>query len=575
MGISNNSPTFSYVHFSGVSVVYNDELYMVQDYATNKKYIYYNVDLPNQLNSSNVMPNRSMKQFLVAINDNGMATLVPPTSDDFSISFDGNSTQAIKDRIFGLYEKNEEFGEKFVAIEQDIDGIRQMVGSGGTGGSGYDDSEVWEKFSQIEQTVDNIDLSVKETVKKYNDDKETNKLREDLNSSIIKINANLGTFKSEITDYFKNNEITEEEKVKIETQLGILENEKATLDGIVDTVKLIAENNNQTQDVVAIESAKNALNIAHNNLKNNVTNAIIDSIITTTEATIVIDSFAKYNLRINELKNTCDDIIILGLGGVITEELSSISMKTDEIKLSVSRVESDFKNDMSVQKIQLENQINDVNTALGTFEEIVNTTFKDGIIEESEKQLLKEKIELIDKEKVDIDVRYNSLIEDVYLSESIKSELINKYENYNLKHDELKSKIELVISDNMINDAETLEINTLFKQYSNSLAYCSAIMAKAIEDISFNMSKAELEQAKNELKNEIDDVKDSIGEIGGVIDGTFEDNILDEVERRDIQQNLENLSREKIDIASNPSSLVIIILVSRDISFAIIPIDNT
>ena len=555
MGISNNSPTFSYVHFSGVSVVYNDELYMVQDYATNKKYIYYNVDLPNQLNSSNVMPNRSMKQFLVAINDNGMATLVPPTSDDFSISFDGNSTQAIKDRIFGLYEKNEEFGEKFIAIEQDIDGIRQMVGSGGTGGSGYDDSEVWEKFSQIEQTVDNIDLSVKETVKKYNDDKETNKLREDLNSSIIKINANLGTFKSEITDYFKNNEITEEEKVKIETQLGILENEKATLDGIVDTVKLIAENNNQTQDVVAIESAKNALNIAHNNLKNNVTNAIIDSIITTTEATIVIDSFAKYNLRINELKNTCDDIIILGLGGVITEELSSISMKTDEIKLSVSRVESDFKNDMSVQKIQLENQINDVNTALGTFEEIVNTTFKDGIIEESEKQLLKEKIELIDKEKVDIDVRYNSLIEDVYLSESIKSELINKYENYNLKHDELKSKIELVISDNMINDAEALEINTLFKQYSNSLAYCSAIMAKAIEDISFNMSKAELEQAKNELKNEIDDVKDSIGEIGGVIDGTFEDNILDEVERRDIQQNLENLSREKIDIDNTFNNL--------------------
>ena len=212
MGVSNNSPTFSYVHFSGVSVVYNDELYMVQDYATNKKYVYYNVDLPNQLNSSNVMPNRSMKQFLVAINDNGMATLVPPTSDDFSISFDGNSTQAIKDRIFGLYEKNEEFGEKFIAIEQDIDGIRQMVGSGGTGGSGYDDSEVWEKFSQIEQTVDNIDLSVKETVKKYNDDKETNKLREDLNSSIIKINSNLGTFKSEITDYFKNNEITDEDR---------------------------------------------------------------------------------------------------------------------------------------------------------------------------------------------------------------------------------------------------------------------------------------------------------------------------------------------------------------------------
>lgn len=555
MGVSNNSPTFSYVHFSGVSVVYNNELYMVQDYATNKKYIYYNVDLPNQLNSSNVMPNRSLKQFLVAINDNGMATLVPSTSDDFSISFDGNSTQAIKDRIFGLYEKNEQFGEKFVAIEQDINGIKQIVGEGGVGGEGYDDSAVWEKISQIEQTAEKIDLSVKETTKKYNDDKETNQLRENLNSSIIKINSNLGTFKSEITTYFKNNEITEEETIQINTQLGILENEKVTLDGYVDTVKLVAEKNNQTQDVVAIESAKRALDIAHNNLKNNISNAIIDSIITSTENTIIIDSFAKYNLRLNELKKTCDDIIILGLGGVITEELANISIKADEIRLSVSKVESDFKTDMSVQKIEIESQIKDVSDALGTFENTVNTVFKDGIIDETEKILLQEKIDNIDKEKLDVDAKYNSVVNDENLSEDIKTELITKYEEYNDKHSELKSKIEYVISDDMVNDAEKLEINTLFKEYANVLAYFSALMTKAVEDITFNTSKAELEQAKNDLKGEIDDVKDSIAGIGGIIDGTFEDNILDEVERKNIEQNLENLSRERIDIDNTYNSM--------------------
>ena len=555
MGVSNNSPTFSYVHFSGVSVVYNNELYMVQDYATNKKYIYYNVDLPNQLNSSNVMPNRSLKQFLVAINDNGMATLVPSTSDDFSISFDGNSTQAIKDRIFGLYEKNEQFGEKFVAIEQDINGIKQIVGEGGVGGEGYDDSAVWEKISQIEQTAEKIDLSVKETTKKYNDDKETNQLRENLNSSIIKMNSNLGTFKSEITTYFKNNEITEEETIQINTQLGILENEKVALDGYVDTVKLVAEKNNQTQDVVAIESAKRALDIAHNNLKNNISNAIIDSIITSTENTIIIDSFAKYNLRLNELKKTCDDIIILGLGGVITEELANISIKADEIRLSVSKVESDFKTDMSVQKIEIESQIKDVSDALGTFENTVNTVFKDGIIDETEKILLQEKKDNIDKEKLDVDAKYNSVVNDENLSEDIKTELITKYEEYNDKHSELKSKIEYVISDSMVNDAEKLEINTLFKEYANVLAYFSALMTKAVEDITFNTAKVELEQAKNDLKVEINDVKDSIAGIGGIIDGTFEDNILDEVERKNIEQNLENLSRERIDIDNTYNSM--------------------
>ena len=544
MGISNNSPTMSYIHISGISVVWNNETYMVQDFATNKKYIYWNADFPHQLNASNVMPSRSTKQYLVIVNDNGMHTLVPPTSDDFSISFEGNSNQAIKDRIFGLYSKNDEFENQFVAIEQDINGIRSIVGTT----ERYNDGTLIDRISKVEQSANEINLSVEEISKKYNDDKEINKLREDLNSSIIKLNSTLGTFKSELTDYFKNNEITSEEQVKIETQLGILTSEKATLERYVDIVKLIAEGNNQTQDVVAIESAKKALQIVHDNLHNNISNAVIDSIITPTENTIIIDSFAKYNLRVNELKNTCDDIIILGLGGVITEELANINIKSDEIKLSVSKVESDFKNDMSVQKIELESQIKDVSAALGNFEETVNTTFKDGIIDEAEKQLLKEKIGLVDKEKVDIDLRYNSVVQDLNLSEEVKIELTAKYNEYCNKHNELKEKINHVISDNMVNDAEKLEIDTLFKAYSNSLAHFSALMNKAIENITFNTSKAELEQAKNELQGSIDGVKESIEGIDKVLDGTFENNILDEVERENIKQNLENLSREKLDI---------------------------
>lgn len=546
MSLSNNCPTFSFISATGITVTYNNEIYMVQDFATNKRYIYWNSDTPHQLNASNVMPNRSTKQYLVVVNDNGMHTLVPSTSDSFSISFDGNSNQAIKDRIFGLYEKNEQFGNKFVAIEQDINGIKQIVGDNGESSDG----SLIDRVSKIEQRADGIDLSVEKISKKYNDDKETNQLRENLNSSIIKLNSTLGTFKRELTDYFKNNEITSEEKVKIETQLGILTNGKTVLDGYVDTIKLIAENNNQTQDAIAIESAKQSLQIAHDNLYNNITNVIIDSIITPTENTIIIDSFAKYNLRINELKKTCDDVIILGLGGVITEELANINIKSDEIKLSVSKVKSDFKNDMSTQKIEIESQIKDVSDALGTFENTVNTVFKDGIIDEAEKILLQEKIDNIDKEKLDVDAKYNSVVNDENLSEDIKTELITKYEEYNDKHSELKSKIEYVISDSMVNDAEKLEINTLFKEYANVLAYFSVLMTKAVEDITFNTSKAELEQAKNDLKVEIDDVKDSIAGIGGIIDGTFENNILDEVERKDIKQSLDLLEKEKLDIDS-------------------------
>ncbi|MBP3930203.1 MAG: tail fiber domain-containing protein, partial [Peptostreptococcaceae bacterium] len=206
MAIQDNSPTFSYVKLDGISVTWNNEIFMVKDFATNKKYIYWNADIPNQLNASNTMPNRSTVQHLVLINDNGVSTIVPPTDENFSISFDGNSEQAIKEKIFGLYAKNEEHGEKFIAIEQDIDGIKQIVGE--TGGS---DLSLWERVSKLEQTSDEISISVQENKKEYNDDKEVSQLRENLNSSIIQINSILGIFKSEITECFKDNEVSKEE----------------------------------------------------------------------------------------------------------------------------------------------------------------------------------------------------------------------------------------------------------------------------------------------------------------------------------------------------------------------------
>ena len=548
MTIYNNVPTFSYIHATGISVTWNNELYMVQDFSTNKKYVYWNADIPYQLNASNIMPNRSNKQHLVLINDNGIATEVPPTTEDFSISYDGNSVQAIKDRVYGLYAKNEEFGEKFVAIETDIDGLKSIVGESGSLDENF--NEVWEKISEIEQKSDEIDLTVKETSKNYNDDKQTNKLREDLNGSIITINSSLGTFKSEINDYFKNQKISDEEKVKVETQIEILETQKAVVDECVDKVILIAEEGNLGQNVVALDSAKKALQNAHNNLKNNITNAVLDKIITPTENTIIIDAFAKYNLRLNELKSTCDDVILLGLGGVLIEELGKINVKSDEIKLSISKVESSFKSEMSVQKIELESQIQDVLSALDTFEDTVNTVFKDGVIDEAEKQILTEKLANLEKEKTDVDTKFSTISSDANLSSNIKSDLVNRYNDYNTKYNNLKTKIQQVISDNIVNDAEKLQVDTLFKQYSNAISSFLTSINKAIEDISFNLAKVELEQAKNDLKNEINEVKDSIVGIEDVIDGTFENNILDEVERKNITQNLEELARERLDIDS-------------------------
>ena len=527
MGISNNAPTMSYIHISGTSVVWNNETYMVQDFATNKRYIYWNADTPHQLNASNVMPNRSTKQYLVIVNDNGMHSLVPSTSDDFSISFEGNSNQAIKDRIFGLYEKNEEFGDKFVAIEQGIDGIKSIVGET----EETTDGTLIDRMSKIEQRADEINLSVEEVSKKYNDDKEINELRENLNSSIIKLNSTLGTFKSELTDYFKNNEVSSEEQVKIKTQLEILKNNKIILEGYVNTVRLIAESNNQTQDVVALDSAKKSLQIAHDNLHNNVTNAIIDSVISPTENTIIIDSFAKYNLKINELKNTCDDIIILGVGGVITEELANISIKSNEIKLSISKVEEDFKNDMSIQKLELEkakeelqNEVSDVSDSVNDLSDTMHGAFQDGILSESEKIAIRQNLSILASEKSDIDKQYATIYANADLTGTPKTNLKTAYDNYVVSYNSLISTINTILGkSSTVNSTDRNNLTNAFNTHNTKLGLYTVSANNALDSIATKKAQNESSKIDKKYAEIILDpetgIKSMVGHLTQKIDG--------------------------------------------------------
>ena len=355
MGLYNNVPTFTYVSATGVTVTYNDKIYTIQSFYTNKKYIYWDSDNATVLQASNTMPTRSTKTHLVIINDNGVATTVPSTSDNFSISYDGDSNESIKSRIYALYEKNKDLGDKYIAIEQDIEGIKQIVGS-----SEESQGSLIDRVSKIEQTSNNLELSVNTIEREYSDDKELTRLREDLNSSIITLNSGLGTLNSELQSYYKDDAISSEEMTSIEALLDEVVKSKLNLSSCLDRVLVITEKIGNSTNLLALNNAIKALDNSHENLTQNINIAIGDCIITPSEKTILIDAFAKYSLRITELKNVCDNIIFLGVGGVMIDELSKISVKSDEIRLSVSQTENNLKSDMNIQKAELDKKMAEI-----------------------------------------------------------------------------------------------------------------------------------------------------------------------------------------------------------------------
>lgn len=340
--ILDNSPADSWIRITGVIVTYNNTLYQVVDKETNKKYIYWDADNPGTLKVSNVRLPEGNTQFLVVVNDNGKHTEVPTNSSIFNISFDGNSRKNTEEQIWGLYETDEEHNEKFVVIEKDIDGIHQTVLE-----VQEDASHIKENMSLIDQRAENVNILVKEVTKNFGGSQENITLRENINKSIIKLNADLGTFSSNMSNYFNDNEITDEEKEKIDIELNLLDTDKTSL--YTELQKLIDRTTGV--DLVAINTSKTALDATSTNLNSIINSVISDSIITPSDRILAINANAQYNLKINELKNTVDRIYITGMGGSISEEFSQINATAKEIKLEVAKVDGATKTNAAEIKL--------------------------------------------------------------------------------------------------------------------------------------------------------------------------------------------------------------------------------
>ncbi|MCC0783645.1 tail fiber domain-containing protein [Clostridioides sp. ES-S-0108-01] len=340
--ILDNSPADSWIRITGVIVTYNNTLYQVVDTETNKKYIYWDADNPGTLKVSNVRLPEGNTQFLVVVNDNGKHTEVPINSSIFNISFDGNSRKNTEEQIWGLYETDEKHNEKFVVIEKDIDGIHQTVLE-----VQEDASHIKENMSLIDQRAENVNILVKEVTKNFGGSQANITLRENINKAVIKLNTDLGTFSSNMSNYFNDNEITDEEKEKIDIELNLLDTDKASL--YTELQKLIDRTTGV--DLVAINTSKSALDAVSINLKSIINSIISDSIITPSDRILAINATAQYNLKINELKNTVDKIYITGMGGSISEEFSQINATAKEIKLEVAKVDGATKTNAAQIKL--------------------------------------------------------------------------------------------------------------------------------------------------------------------------------------------------------------------------------
>ena len=322
MSLLANVPTLSYISWKNMIITYNETTYQIENSHTNRMYIYWDVNNPYILTTSNKKLELRNGLFYLIFNESGKYTVIP--NDDIVMNFSENpSRDFITSKIVGF---RDETRGKFTSIEMDIDGIQFDV---------YDDEG---KFSKFEQRVDKINLEVKGVEKKYSDNPQLVKMREDFNEVLLSLQATLGLFSSDMNAYMEDNSLSTNEKNNITSYKTSLEQKRVELNNQLNTV---VEYLNGLEDIdqariIEINASKDGLNTAISNLFTNIDAICSDNIFTNTEITAIVTYFGKTNLAINECKNTVD-YVFLGVGGFLIEEASNITLEQDNIKLEVSK----------------------------------------------------------------------------------------------------------------------------------------------------------------------------------------------------------------------------------------------
>lgn len=351
-----------------------------------------------------------------------------------------------------------------------------------------------------------------------------NQVKNDLDSLKDKIN----NIDESISDSFVDGIISQVERNIIEDSLKTLEKEKLDVDSRYNSVY---------NNVNLINPYKSNLYTQYNDFvsKYNTLVSTINSIIADDIATN--EEIERYNAAMGNYAETTPKLM-----AAFDEAITNIST-------NITSTQINDLNDL------LKADIKNVSNSVGSLEETMNNSFRDGIIDEAEYIAIVESLQRLNTEKLDIDKNYSSLYSNSNLVGTAKTNLKTKYDNYVSSHNNLINYVNNTIGDRVATDSEKQQIKTLLNTYNINLSEYGVAQTQAINSIADNSSQTKLQEYKNLVNKDIDDLNQKIKDIETDVGGAIADGIIQEAEVLIIQNSINALEKEKLDLKNRYTEL--------------------
>lgn len=321
----------------------------------------------------------------------------------------------------------------------------------------------------------------------------------------------------------------------------------AFVDGIIDTV----EKNIIEDSLLKLDKEKKDVDSRYQNVYSNVN--LLDPF-KTNLYTKYNDFVSKYNTLVSTINTIIEDNVATAEEKVrYKTAMNNYNTVIPELTVAFDEAISSIGEKIATEQINdlndlLKQDIKNVSDSLGSLENTMNNSFRDGIINEAEYTAILESLKRLDTEKLDIDKNYKNLYSDINLSSTVKTNLKNKYDSYVSSHNNLTNYINNTIGDRVATEEEKAQIKILLNAYNVALSDYGVTQTQAINDIANNSANGMLESYKQLVNKDISDINQKINDIKDNVGGAIADGIIEEAETLIIQNSIDQLNREKEDL---------------------------
>lgn len=337
---------------------------------------------------------------------------------------------------------------------------------------------------------------------------------------------------------------------------GIIDSNNTTLTNYKNCLSVIIEDRDIIQEerdslqvrIDAMDETVNSITVKKDEL---ISNALIGE----EEKTELINAYTNLVSKYDGMKNTVEDI--LSNGSVNDVEIISMNEKINEYYNSLNEVHNamcksadiidtnTILKEIADAKTEINKEIDDLNLRIDDLTVNVDNAVISGLVDQQEKENILQDLEVLKREKIDIDNRFNEWYSSSFLYGTLKENYKKTYNSYIEKYNSLYSLSETIANkNNLVTDDERTQIESA----KNDLLIALDNFFKESEIVVSTITSNEINYIKSNLSKEFEDINSTLNILSSQLDSSFKDGIITEVELKNIEFTLNQIDKEYSDI---------------------------